>query len=72
MLRTFLGFTALTFLLWRPTPEAVQQPTAGEAFGQPLTVMTFNIRYGTAADGEDRWEKRRDLLFATIEAFKPD
>jgi endonuclease/exonuclease/phosphatase family metal-dependent hydrolase len=37
-----------------------------------LRVMSFNIRYGTAADGEDHWEKRRELLFATIEAFKPD
>lgn len=37
-----------------------------------LRVMSFNIRYGTAADGEDHWEKRRELLFTTIEAFKPD
>jgi hypothetical protein len=37
-----------------------------------LRVMSFNIRYGTADDGEDRWEKRRELLFATVEAFKPD
>jgi endonuclease/exonuclease/phosphatase family metal-dependent hydrolase len=47
---------------------------AGVRAAEPtdLRVMTFNIRYGTANDGEDRWEKRRDLLFATIEAFKPD
>ena len=34
--------------------------------------MSFNIRYGTAADGEDHWEKRREMLFTTIEAFQPD
>jgi len=27
-----------------------------------LVVTTFNIRYGTAADGENRWERRRDLV----------
>jgi endonuclease/exonuclease/phosphatase family metal-dependent hydrolase len=38
----------------------------------PLRVMSFNIRYGTAADGENRWEKRCDLLVATIRQFDPD
>ena len=38
----------------------------------PLRVMSFNIRYGTAADGENRWEKRRDLLVETIRRFDPD
>jgi endonuclease/exonuclease/phosphatase family metal-dependent hydrolase len=37
-----------------------------------LRVMSFNIRYGSAKDGADHWEKRRELLFSTIEAFKPD
>jgi len=34
--------------------------------------MSFNIRYGTAADGENAWEYRRDLLAATIVAEDPD
>jgi endonuclease/exonuclease/phosphatase family metal-dependent hydrolase len=33
------------------------------AAGAELTVMSFNIRYGTADDGENRWERRRDMLF---------
>ncbi len=33
---------------------------------QPLTVMTFNIRYGTAKDGENSWANRRDLLLDVI------
>jgi endonuclease/exonuclease/phosphatase family metal-dependent hydrolase len=32
----------------------------------PLTVMSFNIRYGTANDGDNRWAARRDLLFEVI------
>jgi endonuclease/exonuclease/phosphatase family metal-dependent hydrolase len=37
-----------------------------------LKVMTFNIRYGSAADGENAWDKRKDILLATIRAFDPD
>lgn len=34
-------------------------------------VMTFNVRYGTAADGENHWEKRKDLLVDTIRQQDP-
>jgi len=37
-----------------------------------LRVMTFNIRYGTAADGENHWAKRKDLTFAVISTHQPD
>lgn len=37
-----------------------------------VTVMTFNIRYGTADDGENAWGKRRDLLIQVIRAADPD
>ena len=39
---------------------------------EPLTVMSFNIRYGTADDGPDRWELRRDQVFALLKAQAPD
>jgi endonuclease/exonuclease/phosphatase family metal-dependent hydrolase len=39
---------------------------------EPLTVMSFNIRYGTANDGPDRWELRRDQMFALIKNQSPD
>jgi len=32
----------------------------------PVKLMTFNIRYGTANDGENRWEFRKDLVVETI------
>ncbi len=32
----------------------------------PLTVMTFNIRYGTANDGDNHWSRRREMLFDVI------
>lgn len=34
--------------------------------------MSFNIRYGTADDGPNRWALRKDLLIETIRAFDPD
>jgi endonuclease/exonuclease/phosphatase family metal-dependent hydrolase len=37
-----------------------------------MTVMSFNIRYGTADDGVDAWPNRRDLVFETIRAYDPD
>jgi endonuclease/exonuclease/phosphatase family metal-dependent hydrolase len=38
----------------------------------PLRVMSFNIRYGTANDGENRWEKRRELVFDVLRRHKAD
>jgi endonuclease/exonuclease/phosphatase family metal-dependent hydrolase len=34
--------------------------------------MSFNIRYGTANDGDNHWDKRRDFLIEAIKAFDPD
>jgi endonuclease/exonuclease/phosphatase family metal-dependent hydrolase len=33
---------------------------------EPIAAMTFNIRYGTAKDGEDAWPLRRAMLFDVI------
>lgn len=37
-----------------------------------IRVMSFNIRYGTANDGDNHWNKRKDFLMDTIHAFGPD
>lgn len=42
------------------------------ASAEPVRVMTFNVRYGTAPDGDNRWELRRDLLLQVIRDFDPD
>ncbi len=45
----------------------------GATFAEtPLNVISFNIRYGTARDGENAWPHRRALLVETIEKFNPD
>lgn len=43
-----------------------------ETSGPTVRVMTFNIRYGTAEDGDNRWERRCDLVVSTIQDFGPD
>lgn len=45
-------------------------PAAARA--EPVRVMSFNIRYGTARDGDNRWDARRQLLVDTIQQFDPD
>ncbi len=37
-----------------------------------ISVMSFNIRYGAANDGENAWDRRRELVASTINEFAPD
>lgn len=39
---------------------------------EPLMVMTFNIRYGTAKDGENDWSARRSMLFEVVRDANAD
>ena len=43
-----------------------QSQATFRAAGDPLNVMSFNIRYGTANDGENRWANRREFLMDVI------
>ncbi|GAB4113205.1 MAG: endonuclease/exonuclease/phosphatase family protein [Acidobacteriota bacterium] len=40
--------------------------------GITVSVMSFNIRYGTAPDGEDSWDRRRDLVCDVLRQANPD
>src|SRR5687767_2573217 len=61
---------------WRPQLLAIRAVLAlllvgGLAGAQPaardpLQVMSFNIRYGTAKDGDNHWPARREMLFDVI------
>jgi endonuclease/exonuclease/phosphatase family metal-dependent hydrolase len=39
---------------------------------EPMTVMTFNIRYGTAPDGDNHWTLRRTFLFDVVREQSAD
>ena len=51
---------------------AVSSAFGAEPMELSLKVMTFNLRYGTAKDGEDDWEHRRDMVARTIRDVNPD
>ncbi len=48
--------------------------TIGEKTAEPLDVdvMSFNIRYGTASDGENHWNNRKELVREVIRDYLPD
>lgn len=54
----------LIVLLTATIARAGDQPT--------VSLMTFNIRYGTANDGPDRWELRRGLALDVFERHGSD
>lgn len=62
--------TLLPLLLWiaAAVPSVAQAPTASSDLG----VMSFNIRYGTANDGDNRWPLRRALLMDVVRADNAD
>lgn len=37
-----------------------------------VKVMSFNVRYGTADDGPNHWEKRKDILVDAIKHYDPE
>ena len=54
-----------------PAPTRVApRPGAGDD-PMSLRVMTFNIRYGTAPDGDDAWPRRRGQAVRVIKTFAP-
>lgn len=60
----FFGFVAWVSLM--------AGSSLADAEGPELRVMSFNIRYGTAPDGENHWDRRKDFLVETILEFRPD
>ncbi len=55
-------------------PDGGVPPAAGPGPAQdaaPVRAMSFNIRYGTADDGDNAWPLRRDLVLRVIREFDP-
>jgi endonuclease/exonuclease/phosphatase family metal-dependent hydrolase len=44
----------------------------GDTTDSSVRLMSFNLRYGTADDGDNRWELRKHILIDTIRNFTPD
>jgi endonuclease/exonuclease/phosphatase family metal-dependent hydrolase len=57
-------------MIRRLLPLLLAVPLAAQG-SAPMTVMTFNIRYGTADDGINAWPARRDQVVETIVRIAP-
>ena len=49
-----------------------QSFATGQTNNPAIKVMSFNIRYGTAKDGENSWPHRYQLVIETIRISDPD
>ncbi|UCE48259.1 MAG: hypothetical protein JSW47_21995, partial [Phycisphaerales bacterium] len=52
--------------------EDAKAASGAGADGLELRIMSFNIRYGSANDGENRWPNRRQMVFDVIGEQKSD
>lgn len=66
--------TRRTFVAaWAAVLLAVVLPSQARAqTASPLRVMSFNIRYGTANDGDDHWDRRKAFLVDVLRQESPD
>lgn len=52
--------------------SAITSMLPAQSSRNDLKVVSFNIRYGTANDGDNHWDKRREFLIETIKGLNPD
>ena len=65
--RTITAVLAALICVLPVAAQSVQTPAR-----EPLTVMSFNIRYGTANDGDNHWNLRREFLFDVMRETDAD
>lgn len=71
--RVVLALALFVFIAQASAPLVRGQETEAAAkMPRDVRVMSFNIRFGTANDGENRWPLRQAFLVETIRAFDPD
>ena len=70
--RAFVAILVVAGLVAASAQGAQSPAPAAASIRTPLTLMSFNIRYGTANDGENRWALRREMLFDVVRDAKAD
>lgn len=59
-----IAAAALAWAQEAPAPPARPFP--------PVRALTFNVRYGTAPDGDNAWDKRKDLVLQVLAEERAD
>lgn len=67
-----LGIPAVVLAGCGSQEGIARRAVAFQSDADNVKVMSFNIRYGTAGDGEDHWDKRKQIVFDTIAAQGAD
>jgi endonuclease/exonuclease/phosphatase family metal-dependent hydrolase len=67
-------FLGLWLLLGLCLLQTIASTDLNRPKANPLDVrlMSFNIRYGTANDGENHWKNRHEMVFDVIRNHRPD
>jgi endonuclease/exonuclease/phosphatase family metal-dependent hydrolase len=62
----------MPFVLATICAPALAQQSASEGRDLELDLVSFNIRYGTANDGENAWEHRREMVTGLLARLDAD
>lgn len=62
----------LVFIVWLVGCVTAPATKLAQGRAAEVRVMSYNIRYGTAQDGDNHWDKRKEFLLETIKTFNPD
>lgn len=66
-----LAAALVTAVIQAESTPPVQEPAVFSQRQDTLRVMSFNIRYGSANDGDNSWEFRKELVFGIIGEYQP-
>ncbi len=70
--RLFIAITIASCCIENFDTLVAQELKKTKQVSVPMKVMSFNIRYGAARDGENQWKNRSYLVAETIKMFAPD
>ncbi len=71
-MKRLMMFTALAGLAAALAGCRMAGPGDRAGASADLRVMSFNIRYGTANDGDNHWRHRREMVFQVLRDHRPD
>jgi len=67
-----LSLSAILLVLWTFFGLCCAEAAGAGAGELELHIMTFNIRYGSANDGENHWDKRKEMVCDVIRNHPSD